>query len=161
MNGRFTFAAGMTLAGCLAGCATPPAPTPSTRPADATSAQTAPLPIEALEERVRARAQAYVRERNWADALVHWELLALLNPDAREYRDALIETRRRIRDAADGLARAAEQARSQGHLDQAVLLYLRLLNVQRDNATAAQALRDIDAERTLRAYSNRAPRMAM
>jgi hypothetical protein len=102
-----------------------------------------------------------VRERNWADALAQWELLALLKPNAQEYRDALADTRKRIRDAADGLSRAAEQARRQGNLDQATLLYLRLLNIERDNAAAAQALRDIDAERTQRTYINRPPRMVM
>jgi len=99
-----------------------------------------------------------MRERNWADALVQWELLALLKPDSRDYRNALAETRSRIRESAGGFARAAEQAHKQGNLDQATLLYLRVLNVDRDNAAAAQALRDIDAERTRRAYLNRPPR---
>ncbi|MEQ1776485.1 MAG: hypothetical protein ABL891_22100 [Burkholderiales bacterium] len=145
-----------------AGCVTPPGDAPTGSATVTAPAQAAPASsTDALEARHHERAQTYVRERNWADALVQWELLALLKPDAQEYRDALADTRKRIRDAADGLSRAAEQARRQGNLDQATLLYLRLLNVERDNAAAAQALRDIDAERTQRSYINRPPRMVM
>jgi tetratricopeptide (TPR) repeat protein len=144
------------------GCVAPPPSDTPASPATVTEpTQAAPSSIDALEARHRERAQSYVRERNWADALAQWELLALLKPNAQEYRDALADTRKRIRDAADGLSRAAEQARRQGNLDQATLLYLRLLNIERDNAAAAQALRDIDAERTQRTYINRPPRMVM
>ena len=141
------------------GCVTPPAGDPAPRPAPAPErVQAAPSPADVLEERHREHAQAYARALNWADALVQWELLALLKPDAKEYRDALAETRQRIRETADGLTRAAEQARRQGNLDQATLMYLRVLNVDRENSAAAQALRDIDAERTRRSYINRPPR---
>jgi len=142
-----------------AGCVTPPAVDPPRRPVS-TPVQ-GPSSVDALEHRHRERAQAYTRERNWADALVQWELLTLLNPDSREYREGVADARNRIRDAAANLARAAEQARQQGNLDQATLLFLRVLNVDRDNAAAAQALRDIDADRTRRSYINRPPRLAM
>jgi tetratricopeptide (TPR) repeat protein len=146
----------------MAGCVTPPpGTTPVRRAPAATLSPSAPASTELLEARHHERAQAYARERNWADALVEWELLTLLKPDAQEYRDALIETRKRIRETTDGLSRTAEQARRQGNLDQATLLYLRVLNVERDNAAAAQALRDIDSERTQRSYINRPPRMVM
>ena len=161
MNARSGFM--LMVCAAVAGCVTPPETMP-VRPAPvATPSQPAPslALIEAMEARHHERAQTHMRERNWADALVQWELLALLKPDAPEYRDALAETRKRIRDAADGHSRAAEQARRQGNLDQATLLYLRVMNVDRGNAAAAQALRDIDAERTQRAYINRPPRMAM
>ncbi len=114
-----------------------------------------------MEARHRERAQAYARERNWADALVQWDLLTLIKPETQEYRDAIAETRKRIHDASTSLSAAAEQARRLGNLDQATLLYLRVLNVDRDNAAAAQALRDIDAERTRRSFINRPPRMVM
>lgn len=143
----------------LSGCVTPPAADPPATPAPVPGpVQAAPTPAAALEERHHAHAQAFMRERNWADALVQWELLALLKPDSQEYRNALIATRARIREAADGFMRAANQARAQGNLDQATLMYLRVLNVDRENAVAAQALRDIDAERTRRSYINRPPR---
>ena len=144
----------------VAGCVTPTASeSPAHRPAPSSTTQSALT--DALEARHRERAQAYARDRNWADALVQWELLALINAESREYRDAIADTRKRIRDAAAGLTNAAEQARRQGNLDQATLLYLRVLNVDRDNTAAAQALRDIDAERTRRSYINRPPRVVM
>ena len=147
----------------LAGCVTPPGEAPA-RAVPATAApRAAPVTraIEAIEARHHERARAHMQVRNWADALVEWELLTLLKPEVTDYRDALADTRKRIREAADGLSRAAEQARRQGNLDQATLLYLRVLNVERDNATAARALRDIDAERTHRSYLNRPPRVVM
>ena len=150
----------------VAGCVTPPPQVQSEQPAPGPvsappATRTLAAPGTALEERHQQHALAYTRERNWADALVQWELLALLRPDSAEYRDAVNDTRKRIRDIADSLLRAAGQARRQGHLDQAMLLYLRVLNVDRDNATAAQALREIDAERTQRAYFKRPPRTVM
>lgn len=140
-----------------AGCVTPPPSGPAPAP---TPAQ-APSPADALEARHHERAQVYARERNWADALVQWELLSLLKPNVQEYRDAVAETRKRIRDAGASLTSAAEQARRQGNLDQAALLYLRVLNVDRENAAAAQALREIEAERTRRSFINRPPRVVM
>jgi Flp pilus assembly protein TadD len=142
----------------LSGCVTPPSDSPDRSTPTPDSTHTSTSSIDALESRHHEQAQSYARERNWADALVHWELLALLKPNSGEYRNAVSETRARIREAADSHARAAEQARRQGNLDQATLMYLRVLSVDRDNTAAAQALRDIDAERTRRAYLNRPPR---
>ena len=150
----------------MSGCVTPPPAEEPARPAPVPVApQAAPAPafhaIEVLEARHHERAQAHMQARNWADALVEWELLTLLKPETADYRVALADTRKRIRDTADGLSRAAEQARRQGNIDQAILLYLRMLNVERDNAMAAKALRDIDAERAHRSYINRPPRVVM
>ncbi len=163
MSRRVPLWPGLAACALAAGCAAPPASGPAPRAAaSATPAPTvSPSSTEALEARHRERAQFYMRERNWADALVQWELLALLAPDAQEYRDGIAETRQRIRAAALPLARAAEQARQQGNLDQAALLYLRVLNVDRENAAAARALRDIDVERNRRSYINRPPRVVM
>lgn len=167
MTGRAVM---LALAGAaLCGCATQPstdAPAGTPPPVvteDATRYSPSPATpsLDALEQRHRARAHAHARDNNWADALVEWEVLALLRPDAAEYRDALAETRARIKSLSAAHIRAAELARKQDNLEQATVLYLRALNVDRDNSVAAQALRDIDAERTKRAYSNRPPRMRM
>lgn len=139
------------------GAAEAPTPSTATKPASAASSP----PAEALEERHRARAQVYAKEGNWADALVHWELLALLRPDSPVYREALAEARASITRQAAHLMQLAELARKQGNLDQAELWYLRVLNLDRENIAAAQALRDIEADRTKRAYSNRPPRVRM
>jgi hypothetical protein len=155
-----------TAAGCAAltvisGCVTPPEAAREQRTTAQTLPQTQRPFSNALEERHQAQAQAHAREGNWADALVHWELLALLRPESTAYRDAVATTRKHIRDTADSLMRAAGEARRSGNVDQAVLLFLRVLNVDREHAAAAQALRDIEAERTQRAYVKRPPRGAM
>jgi tetratricopeptide (TPR) repeat protein len=160
MNARIRFlAVTSVIPVILSGCVAPPAAEPA-RPAPAQVAappHAAPS-TEALEAHHHERARIHAKALNWADALVHWELLALLKPDSQEYRTSVADTRRRIRETADAHARAAEQAQRQGNLDQATLMYLRVLNVDRGNEAAAQALRDIDAERTRRAYLNRPPR---
>lgn len=154
----------------LSGCATPPAPQdgtgakppPAPAPAAKSDAETTPAAaLDALEEHHRELAQAAMREGNWADALVRWELLTLIKPASREYRDAITETRGRITASAASLLRSADQARKNGNLDQATTLYLRVLTVDRENTAAAQALREIDAERTKRAYLTRPPRGTM
>lgn len=162
----------VALAACCAtlyGCQTPrdgeapsPAPPPGAEKPSAPGAATPKLaPLEALLERHQALAQRYTRERNLADALVQWELLALLKPDTQEYRDAVVQTRAQIAARSANFMQMAEQARKQGHFEQAEILYLRVLNVDRKNTAAAQALRELDAERTRRAYANRPPRIRM
>jgi hypothetical protein len=160
MNMRIAVLSLVCIAGTqMAGCVAPPSVESAPRPAQAEPPPVSAL--EALEKRHREFAQSYAQERNWPDALVQWELLALLQPESQEYRNAVAQTHKRIRDAADRLLRHAEQTRRQGKLDQATLLYLRVLNVDRENTAAAQALRDITAERTRRAYINRPPRGMM
>lgn len=147
----------------LAGCVTPPPADAPLAPAEATSpASHARQPHAAAIEQVHfEKAQAYMRERRWADALVQWQILALLNPSAQNYRDEIETLRTRIRSIASELLNAADNARRRGNLSQATLEYLRVLNVDRDNAVAAQALRDIEKEQVRRQYLNRAPRVVM
>ena len=92
---------------------------------------------------------------------MQWELLALIQPQVQSYRDAVADTRARIARLTANLLPSAQLARKQGNLDQAEVLFLRVLKVDRENAVAAQALREIEADRTKRAYSNRPPRMRM
>ncbi len=159
--------ASAALCALLSACALPPVgdPTPGTAvtgPETAASAgeetNASQLAIGSLEKTHRERALAYARARNLADALVQWELLTLLNPQSHEYRNAVAETRARIQGIAGDLLGGAERARQNGNLEQATVLYLRVLNIDRENTAAAQSLRDIDAERTRRAYLNRPPR---
>lgn len=167
MKSRFVVSA--ALCAVLSACAISPAsdPVPGTAVADpeapsspGESTDASRQAAEALEGTHRERALAYVRTHNWADALVQWELLTVLNPRSQEYRSAIAETRARIHTIASDLLNSAARARQTGNLDQATVLYLRVLNVDRENAVAAQALRDIDAERTRRAYLTRPPRGA-
>jgi hypothetical protein len=143
----------------VAGCATPPqAEVPSSA---APSMPSAPPLAQVLEATYLERAETLVRNRHWADALVQWELLALLRPDSQKYRDEIELARKRIDQTVAESLEAAEQARRRGNIDQAMLQYLRALSVDRNNLRAAQGLREIERERTRRAYLNRGPRTAM
>lgn len=150
-------------AALLAGCVTPPAAdTPLAPVAAAPSAFTSrQAHVAAIEQTHLDKARAYMRERRWADALVQWQILALLNPSAQNYPEEIEALRTRIRSMASELLNAADNARRRGNLNQATLEYLRVLNVDRDNAIAAQALRDIEKEQVRRHYLNRAPRLVM
>lgn len=150
-------------AALLAGCVTPPASHAPPAPAEAAppASSTPQSHAAAIEQAHLEKAQAYMRERRWADALVQWQILALLNPSAQNYRDEIEALRKRIRSMASELLNAAENTRRRGNLNQAILEYLRVLNVDRDNAVAAQALRDIEKEQTRRQFLNRPPRVVM
>src|SRR4029453_11968224 len=129
----------------LAACATP-APPPAPRAAALPSSQ------DALEASYRERALAASKDRRWADALMNWELLAMLRPGVAEYRNQVAETQRRIAEVSAEALRAGEAARRRGDAESAQTQYLRVLAVNPDNAEAMQALREIDRERVRRAY---------
>ena len=122
----------------LWGCAVSPevaAPSgaPGQLPAPAAApASTQPLHsgLDALEERHRTLAQSFTNDGNWADALVQWELLALIQPQVQSYRDAVADTRARIARLTANLLPSAQLARKQGNLDQAEVLFLRVLKVE-------------------------------
>jgi tetratricopeptide (TPR) repeat protein len=135
----------------LAACATP-------EPPPAARAATLPTPQDALEASYRERALAASKDRRWAEALMNWELLALLRPGVPEYRSQIAETQRRIGEVSAEALRAGDAARRRGDADSAQTQYLRVLAVDPDNVEAMQALRELDRERVRRAYFNRAPR---
>jgi hypothetical protein len=114
--------------------------------------------MELAEHALRLRAEAYARDGRLADALVQWEILTLLRPESEEYREEIERVSRQIRDNVSALLRSASEARRRGQLQQAIVQYLRVLSLDRTNAAAADALRDIERERTRRAYLNRPPR---
>ena len=138
----------------LAGCAT--APPPLQAPAEPRAAL--PAREQTLERDYRARALALMHAQRWAEAKVQWELLLLLRPGAAEYRAQLEAAHKHIAETAADAAALAAAARKRGDLDTAAMQYLRALAADQDNTAAAQALREIERERTRRAYLNRPPR---
>lgn len=136
------------LAGCAAApelppAAAPPAPAPAPVPVAADT-------LPAFERQQRDAAQAAARQGRWADAVWAWDVVLALRPDdaaASAARAAALASARRI--AADREARA-HQARQRGDIDGAVKLYLEALAVAPEDASAANALRDIERARTRR-----------
>jgi tetratricopeptide (TPR) repeat protein len=149
--GCYAVAAGLL----LGACATPQPPAPAPR------AASLPRPHDAIEATYRERAQAAVKDRRWHEALVNWEVLALLRPDVPEYRAQIDQANRRIAEISAEALRAAETARKRGDLEGAQTQYLRVLAVDPDHAEAMQALRDMERDRVRRAYFNRPPRNVM
>jgi tetratricopeptide (TPR) repeat protein len=144
--------------GALAGCAAPRLP-PGATPDAATGASTAAS--SAFEQQYQDRASTAQRQGRLADAAVAWEVLTVLRPESREYRDALAETRRQINVAvAERLPRAA-QAQRRGDLDSATQAYLGVLALQPDSLPAADALRSIERERVKRQQLGRLSRLTL
>ena len=133
-------------AAALAGCVS--VPSPDTAASAATGAPK--TPASAFEQQYRDRAVNAQQQGQLADAAIAWEVLATLRPESREYRDALLDTQRRIGAAvAERLPRAA-QAQRRGDLDAATQGYLAVLALQPDSLPAADALRSIERERMRR-----------
>jgi len=139
----------------LVSCAPPPpvprepsaSPPPPTRPSPSHAPSSAEFP---LEQRERERAEALMQESRWAEAATHWEILQLLRPDQQDYGKKLAETRSHSSQAAAEYLQEAQQARARGQTSRATTLYLKALAADPSASEAAQALREIEKERTLR-----------
>jgi len=150
--GRACLAATLSLT--LVACVTvPPEPAVVPKPAAPTYSQ--------AETEYRNRALALTAERRWSEALAQWEVLLLMRPESAEYREQADRARKQIAEGVAQALAAADQAHRRGDLDRASTQYLRALNLDPGNATAAQELREIERERTRRAYLNRPPRTSM
>jgi len=146
----------LTLMALLAsGCATAPAPEVSPV---APAAKAAPTAAEVAERQYRERATGSMRRRDYGEALVQWQILLTLQPSSTEYATQLRATRTAIVETSAAAIAAGEAARKRGDLEQATVAYLRAVNVDRENATATQALREIERERMRRLYLTRPPR---
>jgi len=122
---------------------------------------TLPSREQTLERDYRAHATALMHEARWADAKVQWELLLLLRPGSAEYRTQWEVAHKHIADTAAEAIDHAAAARRRGDLELATNQYLRALAADRENTAAAQGLREIERERTRRAYLNRPPRAVL
>ncbi len=144
--------------GVLSGCASsPPARGGATTAVNGTTTAS----VSAFEQHYRDRASSAQRQGRLADAAIAWEVLTVLRPESREYRDALLDTRRQIDVAvAERLPRAA-QAQRRGDLDAATQGYLAVLALQPDSVPAADALRSIERERVKRQQLGRLSRLAL
>lgn len=148
--------AGAVLGVCIAtGCAT--TATPDAAPLPSVS-KAQPALAEVAEHQFRERASEAMRRRDYGEALVQWQILLTLQPSSAEYAAQLRATRTAIAETSAAAVVAGEAARKRGDLDQATVAYLRAVNVDRDNAAATQALREIERERMRRLYLTRPPR---
>lgn len=138
----------------LSGCATAPAPEPPAR---------APVRLDlsqrdAAERQFRERALEAMRRSDYGEALVQWQIVQTLQPNSADVANQIRTIRTLIAETSATALATAEASRKRGDLDQAMLAYLRAVSVDRDNAVAAQGLREIERERVRRLYLTRAPR---
>jgi hypothetical protein len=145
-------------AALLAGCGTAPPPDaihgPEQPVADPSDREGA---LRAFEAQWRERAQAAERQARLADALLAWEVLALLRPG--RYDGELAVTRGRIASVyADRLQRG-EQEFKRGNLEKAEQLYLSAQALQPQQQEAANALRALERSRNKRDFLGQASRL--
>lgn len=145
----------------LVACGSTPSRDPAQAPLPDVPRSTAPLSVAAFERTQQERAVKLVQEGRLAEAAGVWEVLALLRPDAAEYRDRLEQTRTRIDSEAAEHWRKAELARRRGELDNAQSQYLQVLQLQPEHVAAADALRAIEKERNRRSYLGRLSRVTL
>jgi len=114
-----------------------------------------------FERKQRERAQLLARQGRLGEAVLAWEVLTVLRPDATEYRDRLADLRRQLDAAvAERLQRGA-QAQQRGELDAATQQYLGVLALQPEQTQAADALRTIERERNKRNFLGKYSRITL
>lgn len=145
----------------LAACGTAPtgtAPEPAgPAPVPAPPAPTAPDAnwLSDFERQQVALAQSAESRGQWAAALLNWEVLTLVKPEEASYQARWTETRRTIAARVAERAAAAEAAQRRGDAEAASRLWLDVLALDPGHARAADALRQMERERTRRASTGR------
>ncbi len=145
----------------LTACATSEPPQPSSGPADRpgharSSGQDA---VERFEDRQRASAETAMQQRRWADALWAWDVVLALEPRDAKAREQRNKARAQAEAAAAERRARAQQARQKGDTEGAMRLYLEALAQWPPDAESADALREMERQRTRRGNVNgyRAP----
>ncbi|MDL2336201.1 MAG: hypothetical protein QFE16_00015 [Pseudomonadota bacterium] len=152
----------VAISGCVAvlvGCSSAPPSLPRT--AETPVSSSGSTQRSAFEQQYRDRAESATRLGPLAEAVVAWEVLTVLRPESRDYRESLADVRRQIDVAVTDRTRRAAQAQRRGDLDGAAQLYLAALAMQPDLVAAADALRGIERERVKRQQLGRPSRLIL
>ena len=150
-----TLAASLLMAAC--GSAPPPVAAPADAPAPPAPSQ--PPAIDSrladFERQQTERATAAEGKGHWAQAALNWEVLTLVNPDDPSHRARWAEAKRQADRLAAERQATAEAAQRRGDLDGATRAWLEALALDPGRTQAADALRQIERERTRRATVGR------
>lgn len=159
LHGSVLFA--LLLSAC-AGTA-PPQPPPAAPDRQALPPQRGQDAVESFEDRQRAQAETAMQQRRWADALWAWDVVLALEPRDVRAREQRNRARAQAEAAATERRARAQQARQKGDVEGAMKLYLEALSQWPDDAEAADALREMERQRTRRGNVNgyRAPGAAV
>lgn len=136
----------------LAGCASDPPATgqPSWEAGEPPAPARGQDALAPFEKRQRAQAEAAAQQRRWAEAVWAWDVVLALRPNDAQAKEQRSRAQQQADDvAADRKARAL-QARQRGDLDAATRLYLEALAQAPGDRAAADALREIERQRSRR-----------
>ncbi len=143
----------------LAGCASKPQPAPELPSAQPALPQPEPRIAEPVppnpqlrmfEERQREAARTFMRQQRWVDAQWAWQVILALHPQDGE---ALAQRAAASVAAAKAVAEKlplAQLAQQKGEWDSATRWYLEVLSLDPGHAEAADALRQVERQRTKR-----------
>jgi tetratricopeptide (TPR) repeat protein len=110
--------------------------------------------VERFEDQQRAQAEAAMQQRRWTDAVWAWDVLLALAPRDAKAREQRNKARVQAEAAAAERRARAQLARQKGDADGATRLYLEALAQWPDDAESANALREMERQRTRRGNVN-------
>ena len=145
----------------LQGCGTPTDGAAPTRPhtPTVTSADDADGARTTFLRRWQAKAQQAAAQQRWADAVWAWDVVLTLTPKDRDAQQQRARAAEVATEAASQRSARAAQARQRGDADAAMRLYLEVLALTPEDRGAADALRDIERQRSLRSVAGAARAM--
>ncbi|WP_326534379.1 hypothetical protein [Pseudorhodoferax sp.] len=141
----------LLLAACASRQPETPPPAETGHPPATTDTLPAPPPVPgvaAFERQTRQRALQAEAGGRWAEAALAWETLSLLRPADAGIQASLAAAHTRITDAATAQLATALAAQRRGDTDAAVRGYLGVLALDPGHAEAAEALRQIERQRS-------------
>lgn len=103
--------------------------------------------IDRFEAARKDQALQAAQQGHWAEAVLAWEVLALLRPDQADYQQQWATSRQMLEQAVTQRLMRAQAARQRGDTGAAERLYLEILSLKPTHASAAQALRELETER--------------
>lgn len=140
----------------LAGCASrAPAPPPAPDGGPVAPAVTPAAPLDAFQQQLQDRAERAEAQGRWAEAALGWEVLGLLRPDDGAVSDRLAAARQQIDAHVARHQAAAQAAQRRGDGQAAMREWLELLALDPTHRGAADALRQIERERSARSQVGR------
>lgn len=144
----------LVLAGCASRAPVPPA-VPDAGPSAPAARLVAPLDAYQQQQQQQDRAERAEAQGRWAEAALAWEVLGLLRPDHDTASDRLAAARRQIAAGVAGHQAAAQAAQRRGDNQAAMREWLELLALDPTHRGAADALRQIERERSARSQVGR------
>lgn len=143
---------GTLLALVLAGCASaPPGPhSQMAAGADVRPPSRGEDGLDSFERRQRALAETAAQQRRWADAVWAWDVVLALNPGDATAKERRAKAQLQADEVAADRKVRAQQAAQRGDVDAAMRLYLEALAQAPGDRASADALRELERQRTRR-----------